>query len=138
MVKTLSTAPLLGVATHHLVFIRGKWHLHTHLIVIGHVLSFLLLLSSAHLVADGNVPLPRKTGDSIIYAVVYLTSFMISIAVYRLSFHPLRRFSGSRLAALSKLRHVTRDVSTQSRTYRLGRLTLTVRDTCQNRFDHLM
>lgn len=100
MMPSVVLALSLSVLMHHGLFIRGEWHLQAPVIVSGHVLAFLLLVVKQHLFNRG------PFGDVAVPAAAYLLGLFVSISVYRLYFHRLRRFPGPRLAALSKVWHV--------------------------------
>ncbi|KAI0110725.1 benzoate 4-monooxygenase cytochrome P450 [Nemania sp. FL0031] len=90
MWKVFATGSLLGITLHQLLFIRGEWHLQSHVIVVSHICALFILL----------------VFNTIYFAIIYVTSLLTSIAIYRLFFHRLRNFPGPRLAALTKLWHV--------------------------------
>ncbi|KAK6222630.1 hypothetical protein LQW54_000810 [Pestalotiopsis sp. IQ-011] len=94
----------LGVSMHHGVFIHGEWHNHAPSIVVGHFAFFILLLAFGMVRESGTAV--QTAVEAAVSASLYLLGLFFSIAVYRLFFHRLRSFQGSRLASLSKLWHV--------------------------------
>jgi hypothetical protein len=104
-IATSVTLPfLLGVSMHHVVFIHGEWHNYAPSIVIGHFSFFIFLL--AFEIVLGSEIVIQTVVDAAVPASIYLLGLFLSIGVYRLFFHRLRAFPGSRLASLSKLWHV--------------------------------
>lgn len=95
---------LLGVSMHHGVFIHGEWHHYAPSIVVGHFASFMLLITFKIIHESGIIV--QAAVEEVVSASIYLLGLFLSIAVYRLFFHRLRSFPGSRLASLSKLWHV--------------------------------
>ncbi|KAK5626265.1 hypothetical protein RRF57_001980 [Xylaria bambusicola] len=98
------SALLLGIATHHGLFIHGEWHIQAPSIAVYHSLAFLMLISLHCSTVSGSF------GDSLFSLIglfaLYLLGLFSSISVYRLFFHRLSIFPGPRLAALSKIWHV--------------------------------
>ncbi|PWY96633.1 benzoate 4-monooxygenase cytochrome P450 [Aspergillus sclerotioniger CBS 115572] len=101
----LGGGALVGIAIHHGLFIHGEWHVQAPNILLGHLLAFALL----HAFLDSVIFLSIITG--------YLSALISSITIYRVFFHPLRRFPGPLGARITKLWHVwqVRD----SRNYRV-------------------
>lgn len=95
---------ILGISMHHGVFIHGEWHHYAPSIVVGHFACFMLLLTFKVIHGPGIVV--QAAVEAAVSASIYLFGLFLSIAVYRLFFHRLRAFPGSRLASLSKLWHV--------------------------------
>lgn len=72
---------LLCVASHQLLFIRGEWHLQSHVIVVTHICALsILLLFGNHLLLVGSDKL--RPVDTICFPIIYITSLLTSIAIY--------------------------------------------------------
>ncbi|KAI2616627.1 benzoate 4-monooxygenase cytochrome P450 [Hypoxylon sp. NC1633] len=95
---------LLGISMHHGVFIHGEWHNYAPSIVVSHF-SFLFVLLAFRIVRGSGVS-SQIVVETAVSTSIYFIGLFLSIAVYRLFFHRLRAFPGSRLASLSKLWHV--------------------------------
>lgn len=93
-----------GVLIHHVLFINGEWHLQAPTILTCHVLLFPAILSLE--VLGGGKEFHQGCLRSLVISITYITSLLLSIAIYRIGFHRLGKFPGPRLAALSKLWHV--------------------------------
>ncbi|KAI0202450.1 cytochrome P450 [Astrocystis sublimbata] len=104
----LVVAASLGVLVHRVHFIRGEHHRNAHL-----YLSLWLIISivrfAVHYFSNIEISHWRSYAESSYYLLLLNGSFLgamcCSIIVYRLFEHPLRHFSGPRLAAISKLWH---------------------------------
>ncbi|OTA95489.1 hypothetical protein M434DRAFT_379728 [Hypoxylon sp. CO27-5] len=103
MLKAIIIAFILGISTHHGLFIRGEWHLQA-----PHILGAYLLTTSVFLLLATSYTERQQLSltEIVIPVMIYFFSLLASITVYRLHFHRLRAFPGPRLAALSKLWHV--------------------------------
>ncbi|PSN65038.1 cytochrome P450 monooxygenase-like protein [Corynespora cassiicola Philippines] len=92
-----------GLVAHHGVFIRGEWHLRTRIIAATH--AILALVSFSALRYNSNT-----SKEALLWLLTvcgcYLTTLFTSMSIYRLFFHPLSKFPGPRLAALTKFWHV--------------------------------
>ncbi|KAI0885722.1 benzoate 4-monooxygenase cytochrome P450 [Annulohypoxylon maeteangense] len=95
---------LLGVSMHHGVFIHGEWHNQAPSIVVSHF-SFLFVLLAFRIVR-GSGAVFQIVVETALSTSIYFLGLFLSIAMYRLFFHRLKAFPGSRLASLSKLWHV--------------------------------
>jgi hypothetical protein len=97
-------ASAFGFLVHHGLFIKGEWHLQAPTILACHMLIFPVVLSLE--VLGGGKEFHQGCLRSLVISTVYIASLLLSIATYRIFFHRLGKFSGPRLAALSKLWHV--------------------------------
>lgn len=92
-----------GLVAHLGVFIRGEWHLKIRSIVFTHsalaLATFWALRYWGHAFTIALQTLFQITG-------CYLATLFTSMSVYRYFFHPLSKFSGPKLAALTKFWHV--------------------------------
>src|SRR5690348_3554357 len=93
-----------GVLIHHCLFIHGEWHIQAPTIAASHAGAFLLIFAFQSSIGSDSIT--HNVVATTIVATAYLWGLLLSISVYRLLFHRLRRFPGPRLAALSKLWHV--------------------------------
>ncbi|KAK4123026.1 cytochrome P450 [Parathielavia appendiculata] len=92
-------AGVAGLLSHHLYFIRGFHVLNATKITCIHLFAFALLLARA---AAENGFLPGARSAVAIFSS-YLAVLFLSIAIYRVAFHPLRRFPGPFPAKVTKL-----------------------------------
>ena len=95
-----------GIISHLAIFVRGEWHLSAPALCIIYILLINLViclrLGSVLDNADQTIAtLP-------ITLLAYPTGLFTSMVSYRLFFHPLREFPGPRLAAVSKLWHLSK------------------------------
>lgn len=97
-------ASVAGLASHHLIFRHGEWHLQaTNLLKFYSLLYILVALVEAKI---RNVSWLQGFLWSSLVSVAYAICLWASMAVYRLYFHPLHDFPGPRAACISKLWHV--------------------------------
>ncbi|KAI0841415.1 benzoate 4-monooxygenase cytochrome P450 [Hypoxylon sp. FL0890] len=105
MLKAITIAFILGVSTHHGLFIHGEWHLQAPNILGAYLLIIISLLFATEQYSytySQQLSLIQIT----IPLMVYSLSLLASISIYRIYFHRLRGFPGPSLASLSKLWHV--------------------------------
>ena len=100
----LCIAAATGLSAHTFIFKQGEWHIQAPYLVAAYISSFPLLLAAERFVF--------MIGDffqSSLNAGCTLISFTLalylSLVVYRIFFHRLKRFPGPRYAAVSKLWH---------------------------------
>ncbi|KAI1076811.1 cytochrome P450 [Whalleya microplaca] len=96
-------AAILGVVSHHAIFIRGEWHMQAPTLVkVYSFLAFTFSLAECCLGLDVHSSL-RTTG---LVVSSYAAGLFTSILIYRKYFHRLRHFSGPWAAGLTKFWHV--------------------------------
>ena len=92
-----------GVVSHLCVFIWGEWHLYTpFLFLLYSSLSVIVVLAelfNAHEDAAG------ASATALMILLTYAISLFTSMIIYRVFFHPLRKFPGPLLGRISKLWH---------------------------------
>jgi hypothetical protein len=92
-----------GLLAHVGIFIRGEWHLKLRLIVLGHICVastvLWILYDREDALAEALQQLARIIG-------CYLLTLFTSICCYRIFFHPLSKFPGPRLVAITKFWHI--------------------------------
>ena len=97
-------AVVAALVAHHAIFRHGEWHLHGVKIVLAHGSLALSVAALQNRIFDYSLP------DTILRTVAltiwYTTSLFTSIFVYRLLFHPLRKFPGPFTAKFTKFWHV--------------------------------
>lgn len=92
---------LAGVLSHAAIFIRGEWDKHAPFL-FHYFITAPGLLTCSCLTAGW-----YSTAILLVRIwLCYVSSICLSIAVYRLSLHPLKRFPGKLLAKLSTLRWI--------------------------------
>jgi hypothetical protein len=101
--NVIFAAVVAGLVAHHGAFIHGEWHLRIRNVVSGHIALAFLILCILNPFFD---TLKDAVQSLFIFSGSYLVSLFTSISIYRLFFHPLRKFPGPRLAALTKFWHV--------------------------------
>ena len=104
--KLNAAVGLVGVLLHQLLFIHGEWHIQAPVIAVTHVACFMLL--SLALTHVQSIDLDASLIRSALAFASYCTSLFLSIAIYRLAFHPLTKASipGPFAARLTKLWHM--------------------------------
>ena len=100
----LIDAAVAGIIAHCGLFIRVEWHLEGPKVMFGHIalgsLAWWFFLRHESVTISEHIRLCSLVFGS------YIISLFSSIVIYRLFFHRLRDFPGSRLAAASKLWHI--------------------------------
>ena len=102
----------LGVALHHLIFIRGEWTLEAPTVLILHVIAFILMCGGAPSIVGLDTAQGLAFASTIFF--FYLTGLTLSICIFRLCFHRLSAFPGPWLARISKLWHVYKSKESQN------------------------
>jgi hypothetical protein len=92
-----------GLLAHLGIFIHGEWHLKLRLIVSGHICIASIVLWLLH---DSKNDMARTLQQSARIIGCYLLTLFTSILCYRIFFHPLSKFPGPRLAAITKFWHI--------------------------------
>ena len=95
----------LGMLSHLCIFIRGEHHLRSPLLFRLYSTVAALLVLSEILIHPSNLSSAFRASSLLIAS--YATALFTSMTVYRVFFHRLRHFPGPRLAAVSKLYHVS-------------------------------
>lgn len=101
-----------GVLSHHLVFIRGEWHLHGFAILRTYSLIFMVLVPSEAKVLSCTITQAALT-SSLLFGV-HVACLFLSITIYRVFFHKLCKFPGPLLASISKLWHMVHTLDSQN------------------------
>lgn len=101
-----SCAAFLGVSSHLAVFIRGEHHLYVSQIFYLYTSAFALLYGTEIMLFAGT---SRKAQvATLAVSLSYILALFSSILVYRLLFHPLRKFPGPYGAKVSKFWNVAK------------------------------
>ncbi|PSN58944.1 cytochrome P450 [Corynespora cassiicola Philippines] len=102
---------LLGSIAHHGAFIKGEWHLSIARLLLAHVMSMLI----CYIFFQKMFPLYHEAAFYTLLAfLVYLTSVLASMTIYRMFFHRLVRFPGPKMAAVTKFWHVNQAWSSKN------------------------
>jgi hypothetical protein len=105
-------AAITGLLAHNLIFIRGEWHRQASELC---ALSFALPLVLWALESRHNNFLTLEALQHVFSVTSsFFAGLFISIVVYRLMFHPLRKYPGPFLARITKLWHFYHCRNTQN------------------------
>lgn len=102
---------ILGLGVHLCVFIRNEWHRSIPAVVLAHFSFFVLISANETRHTESLSPAVQAVT---LYFVLYIFGLFLSIAVYRIRYHPLQAFPGPVLARLSKFWHVYQCRSSQN------------------------
>ena len=117
MLSSSIVAIAVGIALHRFFFIRGEHHLWAP--------TYVRLVCAAvfiTLVSRARWGYTQAIGETMSLVVMFLYGLFMSIAIYRLAFHPLRKFRGPFTFKISKLWHVLRVLPSQQNYLILERL----------------
>jgi tryprostatin B 6-hydroxylase len=103
-IASLSAA--LGVGSHLGYFIHGEHHMHSVRLLLLLLASPIVLFVLFIRIDDNSVVAAAWNSATAVGS--YLGSLTASILIYRVCFHPLRKFPGPFSAKLTKLSHVLR------------------------------
>ena len=111
----LVLAAAAGLLSHTTIFIHGEWHMQAPLLLrvyIGLAIATCIVES----VSDSETPI-KGVGRGFIIIIVYVTSLLTSLTLYRALFHRLSKFPGPSWAGISKFWHVARCIQTGSQNH---------------------
>ena len=101
----LCIAAATGILSHHLIFIRNEHH-----ILAPQIFRFFLFLSFVLVIGEAKIwelsDSAQAVKASALILISYSASLFASIVIYRILFHPLRKFPGPLGARVSKFWHV--------------------------------
>jgi tryprostatin B 6-hydroxylase len=98
---------ILGVSSHLGYFIHGEHHMLAVRLFILLITSPLVTFALIYRL-DENASMTIAAQKAAIALSSYVGSLTTSILIYRIAFHPLRKFPGPFTARLAKLSHVLR------------------------------
>ena len=99
-------AALLGLISHHMVFIRGEHHEEGPMWIMLYLTVSAILFAGQ--MAIGHAPAQEAAVAVLWVMVSFSASLFTSILIYRIFFHRLRSFPGPFLAKTTKLWHVSK------------------------------
>lgn len=111
----LGFAAVAGIASHHIIFIHGEWHMQA-----PKVLCVYLIIAATIFIEESScgVNKPgRGVGRALQIICTYGMSLFTSLVFYRIMFHRLRRFPGPSWAAISKFWHVVQCLRSSSQNH---------------------
>ena len=108
----LSFSAASGALSHILVLRKGEWHTKASKLLAFWLGSVLVLLSYQALLFRSGWG--SSLYQSLTYVLVYFSTLLCSLLLYRGLWHPLRDFKGPRAASSSKLWHVFYNRSSQN------------------------
>lgn len=119
-----------GVISHLAYFIRGEHHNESFLLFKLILLAPVALTVVQYVFTD--IGIQHAALRSVAYTSAYLAALWSSMVIYRVFFHPLRKFPGPTAAKISKLWHVSKVMNNLQNHFLLDRLHHQIRRLCEN------
>lgn len=108
----ISFAAAAGICSHTFLYIKGEWHLVAPRLLRAYLVLSVLMLGLQGTYHHYNVQ--ATITDTMMVIGTYAIALFISMTIYRVFFHRLRKFPGPFLASVTKLWHVFHTLSSQN------------------------